>query len=339
MASPLSTYSRLFDAIATWVSSPAADRFYQDVLKPFRIDLAWVTGLIAVDLAILTVPHAAWLSVVELPLSLLLAIAVVALSFELSSQLFDTYLLEIAIRDERKINSELLTLGKLVAEAAAVLVVIFCFAQAHRVNLIGLAASLGIGGFAIAFASQKVIEQILWSVVLFIDRPFVIDDYIRLPDRTIGRVESMGWRSTKVRLSGKNTLVVIPNSNLAQISVENMTGARRVISIVTLTFFRNMNVEEKALIEQLIFSSTSDIAGIDHRLTQVTYQDSVDGAGQGITQAQVTFFILGATGRSMELRQGLLEMARENMVRRLRDYGVEFDMSESVVDVSQPMTI
>ncbi|MEO0407107.1 MAG: mechanosensitive ion channel domain-containing protein, partial [Cyanobacteria bacterium P01_A01_bin.135] len=195
------------------------------------------------------------------------------------------------------------------------------------------------GGFAIAFASQKVIEQILWSVVLFIDRPFTIDDYIRLPDRTIGRVESMGWRSTKVRLSGKNTLVVIPNSNLAQISVENMSGARRVISIVTLTFFRAMEDEEKALVEQLVFSSTSDIAGIDHRLTQVTCQETVNSDSKTTTQAQVTFFILGATGKSMELRQGLLVLARENMIKRLRDYGIEVDVDESVIDVNQPMTL
>ncbi|MGF1535407.1 MAG: mechanosensitive ion channel family protein [Elainellaceae cyanobacterium] len=338
MASPLSTYSKLFDAIATWARSPNAQALYRDVLQPSGADILWITGLILVDLILLSMPYS-WLGLVELPLSLLLVVGVVALSFRLSSQLFDTYLMKIATQDERKINTELLSLGKFLADAAIVLVIVFCFAQAHRINLIGLAASLGIGGFAIAFASQKVIEQILWSVVLFIDRPYTIDDYIRLPDRTIGRVESMGWRSTKVRLSGKNTLVVIPNSNLAQMNIENMSGARRVISIVTLTFFRAMSPEEKALVEQLIFSSTSDIAGIDHRLTQVTYQDLVSSTEQASTEAQVTFFILGATGKSMELRQGLLEMARENMVRRLRDYGVEFDMNESVVDVSQPMTI
>jgi len=339
MATPLSTYSKLIEAIATWTKSDQAEILYRDVLQPNWGDLAWLIGLTAIDLAILAVPHSIWLDLLELPFSLLLAVGMVAVSFTLSSALFDTYLLEIAVKDERKINSELLTLGKILAEAAAILIIVFCYAQAHRINLIGLAASLGIGGFAIAFASQKVIEQILWSVVLFIDRPFVIDDYIRLPDRTIGRIEAIGWRSTKVRLSGKNTLVIIPNSNLAQVSVENMTGARRVISLVTLTFFRGMEDEEKALVEQLIFSSTRDIAGIDHRLTQVTCQDVADSEGQTSTQAQVTFFILGATGKSMELRQGLLEMTRENIINRLQDYGLDFDVDESVIDVNQPMTM
>ena len=108
------------------------------------------------------------------------------------------------------------------------------------------------------------IEQILWSVVLYIDQPFTVDDYIHLPDRTLGRVESVGWRSTKIRLSGKNTLMIVPNSNLAQVNIENLTRAERIISMVNLAFFRAMANEEKALIQQLILASTSDILGIDH---------------------------------------------------------------------------
>lgn len=339
MGSPLSIYTQLFTAIAVRAQSTEVGALYKQVVQPYASDLIWLGSLTLLDLALLSFPLRPWVALLELPFSFLLAVGVVATSFRLSAAIFDVYLLETAVQEERKVNSELLSLGKFMAEAAAVLFVVFCYAQVHSINLIGLAASLGIGGFAIAFASQKVLEQILWSIVLFIDRPFVIDDYIRLPDGTIGRVEAIGWRSTKVRLSGKNTLVVIPNSNLAQMSIENMSGARRVISMVTLTFFRAMADEEKALVEQLIFSSTSDIAGIDHRLTHVACQETVNSDSQTTTQAQVTFFILGAPGKSMALRQGLLDLARENMIKRLRDYGVDVDVDESVIDVSQPMTL
>ncbi|NJK37678.1 MAG: mechanosensitive ion channel [Oscillatoriales cyanobacterium SM2_3_0] len=275
----------------------------------------------------------------EFPLSLGLSVSIIWLGFQLFATLFDQYLLGIVLGDDSEINSELLTLGKFLTKAVMILVVIFCFAQAHQINLIGLVASLGVGGFAIAFASQRVIEQILWSVVLFIDRPFTIGDYIHLPDRTIGRVESIGWRSTKIRLSGKNTLVIVPNSNLAQTSIENLTGARRLISMVTLTFFRSMSNEEKAMIQQQLLDCTRDILGIDHQLTQVNFQDLVDPSGQYRAQAQVIFFILGSTGKSMELRKGLLEMARENIIQQLHNYGINFEVAESIVDVSQPMII
>ena len=280
-----------------------------------------------------------WLSVLEMFLSFLLAISATLLGFKLFSALFENYVLGATLENEAEINTELLTLGKFVSQAFIVLVVVFFYAQVHQYNLVGLFASVGVGGFAIAFGSQKIVEQILWSVVLYIDRPFKIGDHIHLPDRTLGKVESIGWRSTKVRLSGKNTLMVVPNSNLAQVNIENLTNARRVISMVTLTFLKTMSAEEQALIEQLLLESTRDILGIDHQLTQVHFEPVSQPSGQVYFQAQVVFFILGATATSMELRKGLLEMARENIIKQLCTYDVTFDIQESVIDINQPMNV
>ena len=330
---------QLIDSFTDQLLSAEVEEVYQTVIKPHRLWLGWTILLAIVDLTVLAIAAPTWLTLLEFPLGLLLAINVALLGFKLFTQLFDSYLLEMVLKEERKINSELLALGEFLTKAVVVLIVVFLFAQTHQINLVGLVASLGIGGVAIAFASQKVIEQILWSVVLYIDQPFTVDDYIHLPDRTLGRVESVGWRSTKIRLSGKNTLMIVPNSNLAQVGIENLTRAERVISMVTLTFFRAMSNEEKALIQQLILGSTGDILGIDHQLTQVTFQDLVDESGQNYIQAQVIFFILGTTENSMELRKGLLEIARENIVKRLQNYGVAFKFEESIVDVTQPMNI
>ncbi len=335
------SYKRLpqLSLLADRIFSTEVEEIYQTVIKPHQLWLSWTIFFVIFDLIVLTISASTWLTFLEFLLGLLLAVNITFLGFKLFTQLFDSYLLEIALKDERKINSELLALGEFLTKAVVVLIVVFLFAQTHQINLVGLVASLGIGGVAIAFASQKVIEQILWSVVLYIDQPFTVDDYIHLPDRTLGRVESVGWRSTKIRLSGKNTLMIVPNSNLAQVGIENLTRAERVISMVTLSFFRAMSNEEKALVQQLILGSTDDILGIDHQLTQVTFQDLVDEIGQNYIQAQVIFFILGTTENSMELRKGLLEIARENIVKRLQNYGVNFKFEESIVDVTQPMNI
>lgn len=330
---------KLMDSLADRFYSGESQEIYQKLIKPYQEWLIWVIISTVVDLIVLAISTPSWIVLFEFPLSLLLAISTTWLGFKLFAGLFDNYLLGVALEDESKINTELITLGKFLTQAFIILIVVFCFAQAHQFNLIGLVASLGVGGLAIAFASQKVIEQILWSVILYIDRPFTVDDYIHLPDRTLGRVESIGWRSTKIRLSGKNILVVVPNSNLAQMSIENLSSARRVISMVTLTFCRSMSDEEKALIQQLILDSTSDILGIDHRLTQVNFQDLADKSGQYQAQAQVIFFILGATETSMELRKGLLGMAQENIIKRLQGYGIVFEIKETIVDVNQPMNM
>lgn len=330
---------QLVSSLANQFFSTESEEIYQTVIKPHQRWLNWTALFAIIDLIILSIYAPRWLTVLEFPLGLLLAINITFLGFKLFTKLFDSYLLEVAFKDERKINSELLALAKFLAKAVIVLMTVFLFAQTHQINLFGLVASLGVGGVAIAFGSQKVIEQILWSVVLYIDQPFTVDDYIHLPDRTLGRVESVGWRSTKIRLSGKNTLMIVPNSNLAQMNIENLTRAERVISMVNLAFFRAMSNEEKALIQQLILGSTVEILGIDHQLTQVTFKDLVDESGQNYIQAQVVFFILGTTETSMELRKGLLEIARENIVKRLQDYGITFKFQESIVDITQPMNI
>ncbi|WP_424410996.1 mechanosensitive ion channel family protein [Microcoleus sp.] len=330
---------KILDSLVHQFDSVESKDIFQTLIEPFQGWLIWVVVATVIDLMVLAIPTPSWLVFLEFPLSFLLAISTTWLGFKLFEEFFDRYLLGTALEDDSKINTELIALGKFLTKVFIVLIIVFCFAQAHQFNVIGLVASLGVGGFAIAFASQKVIEQILWSVVLYIDRPFTVGDYIHLPDRTLGRVESIGWRSTKIRLSGKNTLMVVPNSNLAQISIENLSNARRLISMVTLTFFRAISEEEKALLQQLLLDSTRDILGIDRQLTQVKFQDIADESGQYYPQAQVIFFILGATETSMELRKGLLGMARENIIKQLQDYGINFDIKESIVDVSQPMNI
>jgi small-conductance mechanosensitive channel len=74
------------------------------------------------------------------------------------------------LRSKRKINSELLIIAKFLANSIILLAVIFIFAETHQINIIGLIASLGIGGLAIAFAAQKILEQLLGGIVLFLDR-------------------------------------------------------------------------------------------------------------------------------------------------------------------------
>lgn len=311
----------------------------QKVLQPQRSRMIWVGALMSLDLFLLALPLPNWSDRLEFAFGMFVALNVCLLGFALFRQTFDVYLLELALQSKRKINSEILVLYRFLANSVILLTAVFVFAQVHQLHLVGLIASVGVGGIAIAFASQKILEQLLWSLVLYLDRPFVIDDYIHLPDRTLGRVESIGWRSTKVRLSGKGTLLIIPNSTLAQVSIENLTGAEKMISIINLIFFRRIPDEEKALIRQVILQSTRDIKGLDHKLTQVTFQDTTDDKGQEIVRGRVNFFVLGSGDVSREVLSQLLEVARQNIAKKLKGYGIAFDFEEKTINIASPMNI
>ena len=102
----------------------------------------------------------------------------------------------------------------------------------------GLVAGLGVGGLAVALAAQKTLADLFGSIMLLVDRPFVLGDWIRSPDGNIeGVVERIGFRSTRIRTFDR-TLITIPNSRLAEFVIDNVTlrPARRVWMTVRLPY-------------------------------------------------------------------------------------------------------
>jgi MscS family membrane protein len=342
IASGLFLLPKAIGLLTSQVLPPKSKVIFNEVLLPFSNWLRLSLLLIIGDVILLFFQDLSpWLDVAEFIVGVALAINLALLGFKISTQFFDVYLLKQSVEGDGKANSELLLLYKYLANAVLLLAIVFIFAQTHRVNVVGLVASLGIGGVAIALAAQKILEQVLWSTMIFLDRPFVIDDYIHLSDGTFGRVESIGWRSSQIRLSGKGTLVVIPNSILAQMPIENLTGAQKVISLINVTFYRAIPDEERALVRQLILSSTNDIYGIDHRLTEVAFRDpsNANNGKLGVVQAQIRFFILGTGESSMEIRGQFLDVARQIVRKQLKDYGIEFEIDEGTVNITSPMNI
>jgi MscS family membrane protein len=318
--------------------SKSVREIYQQVFAPYQKWLLIVFLLIGLDLIIIINQIPSWLIYGEIVLSLGLTISTIWLGFKLFQRFFDLYLLTTSLKSGRKVNSDFLILAKFLANAVIILVVILIFAQTHHINLFGLLASLGLGGLAIAFAAQKILEQLIGGIVLYLDRPFTIDDYIYLPDGTFGRVESMGWRSTKIRISGKGSLVIVPNSVLTQVNIENLTGAKKVISLIYLTFYQVLSQEEKALIRQIIIESTKDIFGIDERSTEVNFKELIK-AETTVTQAQINFFVLGSSDVSMDLRWQLLDTAKQIITNQLKEYGIAFDIQDRTINVDSPITI
>jgi MscS family membrane protein len=315
---------------------------YQQIFAPYQRWIALSFFLSIGDIVLLLTPNKpTWLYISEFFLGGAIAINICLLAFTVFNKFFSGYLLDLALRSKNNVNSELLAFIKFVANALIVLIIIFIFAESHDLSITGLIASIGVGGLALAFASQKVLEQVLWTILLYVDRPFVVDDYIHLQDGTFGRVEAIGWRSSKIRLSGKGTLVVIPNSMLTQMSIENLSGAQKIITLLNIFFERSIPEQEKALVRQIILDSTKDIYGIDHRLTEVTFQDvdNTSNGKSGQVQAQVTFFILGAGSIALEIRTQLLDAARRNISKRLKDYGIGFQIDKKPINVDSPMNI
>ena len=88
-------------------------------------------------------------------------------------------------------------------------------------SISGLLAFGGIGGLAIGFAAKDLLANFFGGLMIYLDRPFNVGDWIRSPDREIeGTVEKIGWRLTTIRTFDKRPLYV-PNSVFTNIAVQN----------------------------------------------------------------------------------------------------------------------
>ena len=88
-------------------------------------------------------------------------------------------------------------------------------------SISGVLAFGGVGGIAVGFAARDLLANFFGGLIIYLDRPFSVGDWIRSPDRDIeGTVEQIGWRQTRIRTFDKRPLYV-PNSIFANIAVEN----------------------------------------------------------------------------------------------------------------------
>ncbi len=110
--------------------------------------------------------------------------------------------------------------------------------QTLGISITGVVAFGGVGGIAIGFAAQDLLANFFGGLIIYLDRPFTVGDWIRSPDREIeGTVEDIGWRVTIIRTFDKRPLY-IPNSIFTKISVENPSRMlnRRIYETIGLRY-------------------------------------------------------------------------------------------------------
>jgi len=137
-------------------------------------------------------------------------------------------------RTESKLDD---MLAPIVAKSLTATIVVLTVVQIAQVlsgkEVSSILAGLGIGGLAFALAAQDTIKNLFGSMVLLADRPFEVGDRINV-DGHDGTVETVGLRSTRVRtLTGH--LVTIPNGELANKSIENISKRPHIRRIFNIT--------------------------------------------------------------------------------------------------------
>lgn len=92
---------------------------------------------------------------------------------------------------------------------------------AFNYPITNLITALSIGGAAIALATRESLENLIASFIIFIDKPFMVGDLVKVQTIT-GTVEKIGLRSTRIRTDQK-TYVTMPNKQMVDSIMDNLS--------------------------------------------------------------------------------------------------------------------
>ncbi len=120
---------------------------------------------------------------------------------------------------EKKQDTAVVNLLSKITKIVLWVIAIIIILQNLGYNISTLAAGLGIGGLAIAFAIQNILGDIFASFSIYFDRPFQIGDFI-IVGSDMGTVKKIGIKSTRIQtLQGEE--LVISNKELTEIRIHN----------------------------------------------------------------------------------------------------------------------
>ena len=148
--------------------------------------------------------------------------------------------------------------------------------SAAGIELKTLWGALGVGGIALALASQETVKNILGGLTIFIDRPFRISDTVKF-DIAEGTVEDISLRSTRIR-TYDGRLVIIPNYKITDALLTNITSepARRVLVTLGLTYDTRYEQMQHAL--DLLKSIPQRVPGVAKKDLSATFSEYGDSA-------------------------------------------------------------
>ncbi len=137
-----------------------------------------------------------------------------------------------------------------------------------------LLAVSGAGGLAIGFAAKDLLSNVFGGLMIFLDKPFNVGDWIASPDKDIeGDVEEIGWRQTRILTFAKYPIYV-PNSVFSSIIIENKSRmkSRRINENLSI---RYLDVSKMDKIVKEIKDMLKNHSNINQRMTTIVCFDSV----------------------------------------------------------------
>lgn len=146
------------------------------------------------------------------------------------------YLMKLAEKTDSTLDDQLVPLLRKALKLFVIIIGVLAILANLDYDIIPLLTGLSIGGLAFALAAQDTLKNFFGSIMIFIDKPFQIGDWIT-SGNIDGTVEEVGFRATRVR-TFRNSVTYVPNGMIADKTVDNhgLRNYRRFYTQIAINY-------------------------------------------------------------------------------------------------------
>jgi len=150
--------------------------------------------------------------------------------------IFGLYLFKLAERTESTLDDQLVPIIRKTLKIFVIIVGGLAILNNLNIDIIPFLTGLSIGGLAFALAAQDTIKNFFGSIMIFVDRPFQVGDWITSGEID-GTVEEVGFRATRIR-TFRNSVTYVPNARIVDSMVDNhgLRQYRRFYTQIAVTY-------------------------------------------------------------------------------------------------------
>ncbi len=222
---------------------------------------------------------------------------------------------EKATETDTRLDDQFIPIVRSASRVFFVLIGVVLVLQNLGYSVTSLVAGFGLGGAAVALASKDSLSNLFGSIVIFLDRPFQIGDWIEIGPIE-GTVEEVGLRTTKIR-TFPNSLITMPNAMLTTTAINNWSRMkkRRIKTTIGITYDAAPDRIEAAV------QSIKDVILNDPKIRNDFFL--VNFAGFGESSLEIFIYCFTVTTNWAEYMDAKQEFFLAIM-KRFRELGLEF---------------
>lgn len=243
----------------------------EEFVEPLRLLLAVVVFRACMEFV---APSALLRLYITRVLALLFFLAAASIAMRIVNVISDRIISRLDVR-QRAISLSVLSLTVRCIKICLFAIAVLLILSSWGYNTNAILAGLGVGGIAIALASQKTIENLFGGVSVIFDKPVLVGDFCNFGGQ-VGTVEDIGLRSTRIRTLDR-TVVTIPNATFSTMTLENYSKRDRMWFHPTLSLRRGTDPDEirqamDAVTKVLKDNPLVDPTDVPVRFTKITAQ-------------------------------------------------------------------